>query len=127
VVLAVVLVVLWWRALRGGQILRYAAWGLAATVVLAPVFHPWYATWPLAMLAVTVPRTRWVTVPCAVASALCMPDGYNLALALKSQGAVAMTIFLLYLAGKWVHETKNRRRLGAGPDHVGDPVPGGEA
>jgi len=128
VALAVVLVVIWLRAATGGDVLRYAALALAATVVLAPVFHPWYATWPLALLATTLPHpTRWVTVPCAVAAALCMPDGYNLALAVKTQGAIAMTVFLLYLAGKSVHEAKNRHRRGAGPDHAGDRLSGREA
>jgi alpha-1,6-mannosyltransferase len=97
-VLAVVLAVLWWRA-RTGDALLGAAFGLAATVLLAPVFHPWYATWPLALLAATLRRdTRWLVVPCAVAAALCLPDGYNLALAVKAQGAVAMTGFLVVLA-----------------------------
>jgi alpha-1,6-mannosyltransferase len=131
VALAVVLVVLWLRAARHGDVLRHAALALAATVVLAPVFHPWYATWPLALLAATLAHpTRWVTVPLAVASALCLPDGYNLSLAVKTQGAYAMTAFLLYLAylaGKSVHEAKNRSRRDAGPDHAGDPRSGPEA
>ena len=53
--LAVVLVVLWWRA-RTGDPLLGAGLALAATVALAPVFHPWYATWPLAVLAATLRR-----------------------------------------------------------------------
>lgn len=96
--LAVALVVLWWRA-RGGDPLLGAGLALAATVVLAPVFHPWYATWPLAVLAATLPRdTPWLVVPCAVAAALCLPDGYNLALAVKVQGAIAMTALVVVLA-----------------------------
>jgi alpha-1,6-mannosyltransferase len=98
VALAVVLVVLWWRS-RAGNALLGAGLALAATVVLAPVFHPWYATWPLVVLAATLPRdTRRLVAPCAVAAVLCLPDGYNLALAVKSQGAIAMTLFLIALA-----------------------------
>lgn len=119
-VLAVVLGLLWWRARRADP-LRHAGYALAATVVLAPVFHPWYAVWPLAVLAATLPRdTRWLTVPCAVAAALCLPDGYNLALATKTQGAVLMTVLVLFLAGKALHEA-NRHSSGAGADHGPDP------
>ena len=117
--LAVVLVLLWWRA-RDHDPLRYAGYALAATVLLAPVFHPWYAVWPLAVLAATLPRdTRWLIVPCAVAAALCLPDGYNLALAVKAQGAVLMTALLLYLTWKARHEA-NRNRRRDRPGHVPD-------
>jgi alpha-1,6-mannosyltransferase len=116
--LVVVLIWLWWRAARGGEPLLHAGLALAATVVLAPVFHPWYLTWPLAVLAATVRReTLWLVVPAAVAAALCLPDGYNLALATKSQGAIVMTVFIVVLIGKAFHDTKNRDRRVAGPDH----------
>ncbi len=96
--LAVVLAALWWRSRRGNPLLG-AGLALAATVVLSPVFHPWYATWPLAVLAATLPRdTLWLVAPCALAAALCLPDGYNLALAVKSQGAIAMTAFVVVMA-----------------------------
>jgi alpha-1,6-mannosyltransferase len=98
VALAVVLAGLWWRT-RNGHALLGAGLALAATVALAPVFHPWYATWPLTVLAATLPRdSKWLVVPCAGASVLCLPDGYNLALAVKTQGAVAMTAALVVLA-----------------------------
>jgi hypothetical protein len=116
--LAVVLVWLWWRARRAEPLL-YAGLALAATVVLAPVFHPWYASWPLAVLAATVRReTLWLVVPPAAAAALCLPDGYNLALSTKTQGAILMTIFVIVLIGKALHDTKNRdsRVGGAGHD-----------
>ena len=126
VALAVVLVVLWWRA-RSRDPLRYAAYALAATVVLAPVFHPWYAMWALAPLAATVRReTLWLVVPPAVAAALCLPDGYNLALAVKSQGAIAMTALLCYLAtkyGKAIHEAKSFDPVAAGVGHPADRLP----
>ena len=106
VALAAVLVVLWWRT-RTKSALPGAGLALAATVVLAPVFHPWYATWPLAVLAATRDRTMWwLVVPCAVAAALCLPDGYNLALSVKSQGALAMTAFLGYLLVRRVRMRK---------------------
>ncbi|MFG3602104.1 polyprenol phosphomannose-dependent alpha 1,6 mannosyltransferase MptB [Micromonospora chersina] len=111
-VLAVLLVLLWWRAwtaLRrlggAGQpaarprvALAGAGLALAATVLLAPVFHPWYATWPLALLAVAtvaVARTVWFVAPCAVAAVLTLPDGTNLARFTKAPGAILMTALVV--------------------------------
>ncbi|MFG1658635.1 polyprenol phosphomannose-dependent alpha 1,6 mannosyltransferase MptB [Micromonospora chersina] len=111
-VLAVLLVLLWWRAWtasrRPGGVglpaarprvaLAGAGLALAATVLLAPVFHPWYATWPLALLAVAtvaVARTVWFVAPCAVASVLTLPDGTNLAHFTKAPGAILMTALVV--------------------------------
>jgi alpha-1,6-mannosyltransferase len=108
-VLVLVLVLLWWRA-RAADPLLFAGFALAATVVLAPVFHPWYATWPLAVLAATVHRdTRWLVVPCAVAAALCLPDGYNLALATRMQGAVVITALVVFLLVRFLLVRKVRQ------------------
>ncbi|MEU4424589.1 polyprenol phosphomannose-dependent alpha 1,6 mannosyltransferase MptB [Actinoplanes sp. NPDC024001] len=121
VVLVPVLVVLWLRARRGDP-LHHAGLALAATVLLAPVFHPWYALWPLAVLAATVRReTLWLVAPCAVVSALCLPDGYNLALVTRAQGAVVMTVLAGYLAWKVLHEAfrdSRRPRRDHGGDHL---------
>jgi hypothetical protein len=101
VLLAVVLGVLWWRTRHDA--LLGAGLALAATVVCAPVFHPWYATWPLAVLAATrpvdsVPLTRWVLLPCALAATLTTPAGYNWALATGTPGSLTMTAGLVALA-----------------------------
>ncbi|SCG48388.1 polyprenol phosphomannose-dependent alpha 1,6 mannosyltransferase MptB [Micromonospora coxensis] len=113
VLLAVLLVALWWRArvaLRGRDDARpdpavrprtalvAAGVALAATVALAPVLYPWYATWPLLVLAVSATRTTWFTLPCAVAAFLTLPDGASLARYSKAPGAIAMTALLLALA-----------------------------
>ena len=67
VVLAVLLVWLWWRA-RTRDPLWHAGLALAATVALAPLFHPWYWIWPLAVLAAaTARRTGWFIVVALVA------------------------------------------------------------
>ncbi|RLK12160.1 alpha-1,6-mannosyltransferase [Micromonospora sp. M71_S20] len=115
--LAVLVAALWWRAWSGLRRLndvrqrvarldaarpRAALLGaglaLAATVVLAPVFHPWYATWPLALLAVAARRTTWIVAPCAAAAFLALPDGTNLARFTKAPGALVMTALALGLA-----------------------------
>jgi hypothetical protein len=104
-VLAVLLVVLWLRARRGGA-LTGAGLALAAVVLCAPVFHPWYATWPLAVLAATVPDTgpdtgpagRWLLGLCAFAATLTTPAGYNWALYTRVPGALVVTAAVLALA-----------------------------
>ncbi len=113
VALAGVLIGLWWRT-RTGNALLGAGLALAATVALAPVFHPWYATWPLTVLAATLPRdSRWLAVPCAAASVLCLPDGYNLALAIRTQGAVAMTLGLSASAVVALRRRRQRQEIPA--------------
>ena len=128
VLLAVVLVGLWWWAWTSLRrlddvpqrvaaapprvTLTGAGLALAATVLLAPVFHPWYATWPLAVLSVAtvaVARTIWFVLPCAVASVLALPDGTNLARFTKAPGAVAMTALVLVAAGWAVRAALARR------------------
>ncbi|SCE68453.1 alpha-1,6-mannosyltransferase [Micromonospora haikouensis] len=115
--LAATLVALWcwaWRSLRRLDAgtdapaaarprvaLLGAGLALAATVALSPVFHPWYAIWPLTLLAVSVTRvarTTWFALPSAVAAVLTLPDGTNLARSTKAPGAIAMTALLVALA-----------------------------
>ncbi|HWB36564.1 MAG TPA: polyprenol phosphomannose-dependent alpha 1,6 mannosyltransferase MptB [Rugosimonospora sp.] len=104
--LVVVLALLWWRT-RTRDALHATGLALAATVALAPVFHPWYATWPLFVLAVCARRTAWFAVPCLVACFLDLPDGTSLALSTRAQGAVAMTLLVGYLL---VRAARRRRR-----------------
>ncbi|NES12406.1 MULTISPECIES: polyprenol phosphomannose-dependent alpha 1,6 mannosyltransferase MptB [Micromonospora] len=119
VLLAALLVALWWwawtalrrlgdarqrvvrlAAARPHLTLAGAGLALAATVLLAPVFHPWYAVWPLALLAVAtraLARTVWFVAPAAVASVLVLPDGTNLARFTKAPGAILMTALVVGL------------------------------
>lgn len=127
VLLAALLVLLWWRAwtaLRALNDVRQrvhrlaaarprvtlcaAGVALAATVVLAPVFHPWYATWPLLVLAVSAARTTWFVLPSALACFLALPGGTSVARYTKAPGAIAMTLLVVVLAG-WAWR-RNRRR-----------------
>jgi alpha-1,6-mannosyltransferase len=99
VVLAVALVWLWWWA-RTRDAIVGAGLALAATVLCAPVFHPWYATWPLAVLAAVL-VSRWVLIPCAVASTLVLPSGHNWALATRLPGSLLMTGAVVAAAVYW--------------------------
>ncbi|MEU1587643.1 polyprenol phosphomannose-dependent alpha 1,6 mannosyltransferase MptB [Micromonospora sp. NPDC005710] len=131
--LAGVLVVLWWRtwqtlrrlhevagpATTAPRVaLHGAALALVATVVLSPVFHPWYATWPLALLAITAARTTWFVVPVAAVAFLALPDGTNLARFTKAPGALAMTALLLIVLARAL------RRRPQTPTPTPTPTPG---
>ena len=125
-VLAVLLPLLWVRTLvrlrrlatseRSGRervrlALLGAGLGLAATVLLAPVFYPWYAIWPLAVLATAlVGDRRWLLVPGAAASVLIMPDGTNLARFTKAPGGIVMTVLVIVLAVRAVGRRRSARR-----------------
>jgi hypothetical protein len=99
-------------ALPGGA-LRGAGLALAATVLCAPVFHPWYATWPLAVLAATGTGTRaesrWLLGLCAFAATLTLPAGYNWALYTRIPGAVVVTAGLVVLAAAGIRRLRDRK------------------
>ncbi len=102
VVLAVGLVVLWVRSARaGGDHVRAALHGAglacAATIALAPSFHPWYAMLPLTLLAATTVRTGLVMTVSVAAGLLVLPDGSGLARFVKFPGALLMTALVIVL------------------------------
>ncbi|MEU8297130.1 polyprenol phosphomannose-dependent alpha 1,6 mannosyltransferase MptB [Micromonospora sp. NPDC048909] len=108
-VLAVLLVWLWWRA-RTRDPLRYAGLALAATVALAPLFHPWYWTWPLTVLAATTLRTRWVALVALISSFLVLADGTGLPRYTKTVGAPLMTLLVIVLVVRLVRSARAARR-----------------
>jgi alpha-1,6-mannosyltransferase len=118
VILAVVLVYLWWRA-RRGQPMYHAGLALAATLALGPVFHPWYATWPLTVLAATTPRTGWIAGICAAASFLVLPDGTGLARFSKAPGSIGMTVLTVVVAVLLVRRLRAQR---SAPDEPSPPA-----
>ncbi|WP_030488849.1 polyprenol phosphomannose-dependent alpha 1,6 mannosyltransferase MptB [Micromonospora chokoriensis] len=108
-VLALLLIWLWWRA-RTRDPLWYAALALAATVALAPLFHPWYWIWPLAVLAATARRTGWFTVVALIASFLVLPDGTGLPRYTKTVGAPLMTLLVIVLVIRLVRSARAARQ-----------------
>lgn len=108
-VLALLLVWLWWRA-RTRDPLWHAGLALAATVALAPLFHPWYWTWPLFVLAATAQRTRWFIVVAVVASFLVLPDGTGLPRYTKTVGAPLMTLLVIVLVIRLVRSARAARQ-----------------
>ncbi|MCI4061925.1 polyprenol phosphomannose-dependent alpha 1,6 mannosyltransferase MptB [Micromonospora sp. R77] len=107
-VLAVLLVWLWWRA-RHREPLWHAGLALAATVALAPLFHPWYWTWPLAVLAATARRTGWFSLVALVSSFLVLADGTGLARFTKMPGAPLMTLLVIVVAVRLVRSARAAR------------------
>ncbi|MEH1168334.1 polyprenol phosphomannose-dependent alpha 1,6 mannosyltransferase MptB [Micromonospora sp. CPCC 205539] len=107
--LAVLLVWLWWRA-RTREPLEYAGLALAATVLLSPLFHPWYWIWPLAVLAATARKTGWFVVIALASSFLVLPDGTGLARFTKTVGAPLMTLLVIVLLVRLVRSARAAHR-----------------
>jgi hypothetical protein len=131
VLFVVILVALWWRAARSAtpieSALRLGAFALAATVALSPYFHPWYATWPLALLAATTTRTKLVMAVSIAGSLLVLPDGSGLARFVKFPGAPIMTVLLVVLllrVGPFARTQHQPIAVGV-PDADAPPVPVG--
>lgn len=90
------------RVLRGTATPRYVvtAGGLAfaAVTLLGPVFYPWYALAPLAVLAAGVTDPRWRRRIAAVVLALgflTLPDGLGVAVLTKVPGALLVLVLVV--------------------------------
>src|SRR5581483_8226988 len=96
--LAVFAVWQFYRALKGGTRDVIVACGqtLAATVLLGPVFYPWYAIVPIAVLA-TVTR-RWLAPALVASTFLVLPNGLGVPVLTKALGAFAVTALLIVVA-----------------------------
>jgi len=113
VLTAVVVGALWWRVRHQGErtarVVAACGAALLAVVLLAPVFHPWYALWALVPLAASSVAERARTWLLLGSSALCflvLPDGYNLARDTVLPGVLlnlAVTAFLATLLVRWLH------------------------
>jgi alpha-1,6-mannosyltransferase len=114
-VLALLLVVIWIRALRHATdralVVRALGWALLAVVVLAPAFLGWYFLWVLPVLAVSVavatPRhTRtWLAVAATLLCFMQLPDGYSLGLTTTGVGVpidIVATVLLIRAGWGWV-------------------------
>ncbi|MDQ6873527.1 MAG: polyprenol phosphomannose-dependent alpha 1,6 mannosyltransferase MptB, partial [Actinomycetota bacterium] len=114
------LVVLWVRAARTGGhrlVVEYCGWALLAVVVLGPAVHPWYLTWPVAVLAASGLTGRPRTAIVAASAALCflvLPDGYNLA---RATLPVGLALDVLVAAGLVALAVRRLRRRGS-PEQV---------
>jgi alpha-1,6-mannosyltransferase len=124
IVLAVLLVVLWWRALRRvrssgesatADVVTAAGLALLATAVLGPVFYAWYAIGGLAVLAATPLAGRLRTAVTAAAGGLIfltLPDSLGLATKTKVPGALFDVALLVTLAVRGARRRARARLLG---------------
>ncbi|MDG4827115.1 polyprenol phosphomannose-dependent alpha 1,6 mannosyltransferase MptB [Asanoa sp. WMMD1127] len=83
------------------KVIAACGWALAAATILLPVFYPWYALAPLAVLACATPpgRTRTGLAIAALAiTALVLPNGLGLAVLTKLPGAILDVVIVVALA-----------------------------
>jgi 4-amino-4-deoxy-L-arabinose transferase-like glycosyltransferase len=74
VLLPIALAVILWRSRRRDPLIG-AGLALLAVIFLAPITQPWYLMWPLAVIAATPARARWLAGTIAFAMATVLPDG----------------------------------------------------
>lgn len=126
-VLAVVAVALlrraWRRAADPRSVVAAAGATLGAVVLLGPVFYPWYAVTPLAVLAAsaTGPEARrWLAGGTLALTALVLPSGLGVPVLTKLPGALLVAAGAVALSWWWL---RRRREPSAGP--VPGPAPPG--
>jgi alpha-1,6-mannosyltransferase len=83
-----------WR----GRPVAACAWMLAATALLGPVFYPWYALAPLALLAAVRVPPKWLLTAALLCTFLTLPNGQGIPALTKAPGAYAVTAVLIALA-----------------------------
>jgi hypothetical protein len=115
VVLAVAAVMLWWRALRRREDIRVVVVCCGATftalVLLSPVFYPWYAITPLALLAASARREsarRVMVITVSLLTVLVLPNGLGLAALSKLPGAIADTAAVVIVTVVWLRRHRHR-------------------
>ena len=82
-----------------GTVVAACGWVLAATALLGPVFYPWYALAPLAVLAGAA--SGWVrarAIAVIVLTFLVLPNGLGLAVLTKGPGAFLALAAVIGLA-----------------------------
>ena len=115
----VVLMLFWRAAHTSNEPLRNAVAGaglaFGAVTLLGPVFYPWYALTPLALLAVSLVDERaraWLGVVSGALPFLILPNGAGLAPRTKLPGALVVTAAATVAV---CHQWRRRRRRSARP------------
>ncbi|SNT52818.1 hypothetical protein SAMN05421812_108177 [Asanoa hainanensis] len=101
------------------EVVAACGWALVAAAVLLPVFYPWYALVPLAVLACATPpgKTRTALATAAiVVTALALPNGLGLPVLTKLPGAI-VDVAILVGGALAYFRFRNRR------SNQDDPVP----
>ena len=111
----------WHRRATIRAVLACCGWAMAASVVLAPVFYPWYALVPLAVLALSAPDRRTARRMMVATTALMLlvfPNGLGVATLTKAPGAVAVTTVIVALLATYLGIPGLRRRPRRRPGRV---------
>jgi hypothetical protein len=111
----------WRRAADPQVVVGCAGAALAAVVLLGPVFHPWYAVVPLAVLAAGVPDRRarwWLAVATLALTGLVLPSGLGVPVLTKLPGAFLVVLLAGLVSWRWL-----RHRRAAPPRPAGPPGP----
>jgi hypothetical protein len=117
-VLLAVLVAVWLRAARVADtriVVAQCGVAFGACALLFPVFFPWYATAPLAVLAASVADQRvyrWLAIAVVALSFLILPNGHGMASLTKAPGAIADVLLVAALI--WHYRRAVRHWLLAG-------------
>jgi len=102
--IGVVLLRMAWRDRT--RALEACGWMLAATVLLGPVFYPWYALVPLGVLAAVRVQRKILLTATLICTFLTLPNGQGIPALTKAPGAYAVTAVLVVVA---IRTVRNRR------------------
>jgi len=112
IVSALLLVALWFRAVRG-RALQLLALALATVVVLGPAVQPWYFSWSLTLAAVFVVAPRqlaWIATGSIALTLLTRPMGSSLEMAAYVPAVLAAGLAVRALLGPVVQGSDGQRR-----------------
>jgi alpha-1,6-mannosyltransferase len=107
IVSALLLVVLWFRAVRGPA-MRLLALGLVTLVVLGPAVQPWYFSWSLTIAAVFLVAPRqlgWIATASIALTLLTRPMGSSLEMAAYVPAVLAAALATRALLGPVVQRS----------------------
>jgi hypothetical protein len=100
-VLAAALVAILWHS-RNRNPLYGGALALIALILLAPITQPWYLLWPLALVAVTMMRARWLAIAIVASMFTILPDGDGAMKPLQTPLSYVMTGLLVITGVRFV-------------------------
>ncbi|MDQ1722152.1 MAG: alpha,6-mannosyltransferase [Pseudonocardiales bacterium] len=110
IVSALLLVVLWFRAMHGSAV-RLLALALATVVVLGPAVQPWYFSWSLTIAAVFLLAPRqlsWIATASIALTLLTRPMGSSLEMAAYVPAVLAAALAVRALLGPVVQSPADK-------------------
>jgi len=124
IVSALLLVALWFRAVRG-QAMRLLALALVTLVVLGPAVQPWYFSWSLTIAAVFLVAPRqlgWIATASIALTLLTRPMGSSLEMAAYVPAVLAAALAVRALLGPVVQRRPHEPVAEPAAEPVAEPV-----